>query len=385
MIPLEAQNQSEVCPHGTSENGQHPGEFPASAKGWPVHSWVNALDPLRGAAALAVVVCHAVQQSGLAWLPVAGPILLWLGAWGVALFFVLSGFCIHLPQAACSADERTTDFRRFYRRRARRLLPTHYAALLLSALTGMFVQTAWITRPTFMTLATHIFMVHVWTSGFYSINAVFWTIAVEIQFYICYPVYLWLRSRFGSLGTVAILFGCGLAIYGVAATLLTGTGRMIGERLFLVSWWEWALGALLADLYVKGRRCVLSAPLTFRGAPLFWLISSLLLGSLNPRSTIFHLHWCEWAVAGCCGALLGSLVVRTVPEWPMLAYVGIFSYSIYLMHPVIFALLVATPIFARVPQVVEVVALIVVGVGGCWFFYLVVERHFVSNRMRQSR
>ena len=62
-----------------------------------------SLDPLRGAAALAVVIHHTAQAwrvaaSGVGT-SVSATIFGWLGSWGVTLFFVLSGFCIHLPQA----------------------------------------------------------------------------------------------------------------------------------------------------------------------------------------------------------------------------------------------------------------------------------------------
>jgi len=103
---------------------------------WSVRSWIHTIDPLRGIAAVAVVVHHASEQ----W-RVADPTspfratLFWLGPWGVALFFVLSGFCIHLPNSRKlhNNPNHEIDWPRFAYRRARRLLPTHYAALILSA------------------------------------------------------------------------------------------------------------------------------------------------------------------------------------------------------------------------------------------------------------
>ena len=189
---------------------------------WSVRSWIHTIDPLRGIAAVAVVVTHA----STAW-RVADPTspfratLFWLGAWGVTLFFVLSGFCIHLPNARKFQNDpkHEIDWQRFAYRRARRLLPTHYAALILSAFLALFIQTDLLTPATPGSFVAHLFMVHVWYAPyFYSINAVFWSIAVECHFYACYPVYLVLRKRFGAGVTTFILLLLGLTIFFVAST-----------------------------------------------------------------------------------------------------------------------------------------------------------------------
>ena len=82
-----------------------------------------ALDGLRGVAVLAVVVFHA----GGTWLP---------GGWlGVDVFFVLSGFLITSLVINEWARDRRCDLRRFWSRRARRLLPA--TVVLLAALAGV--------------------------------------------------------------------------------------------------------------------------------------------------------------------------------------------------------------------------------------------------------
>jgi len=68
---------------------------------WAPRQWLGSIEALRGIAALAVVLFHATLIYGLAeftpW--TVGAVFQWLGQWGVILFFVLSGFCIHLPAA----------------------------------------------------------------------------------------------------------------------------------------------------------------------------------------------------------------------------------------------------------------------------------------------
>jgi hypothetical protein len=61
---------------------------------------LSNIDALRGSAAVAVAVSHIYQQFYAEQFgPVLHKILSYAGGWGVALFFVLSGFCIHLPHA----------------------------------------------------------------------------------------------------------------------------------------------------------------------------------------------------------------------------------------------------------------------------------------------
>jgi peptidoglycan/LPS O-acetylase OafA/YrhL len=78
---------------------------------------VRPIEPLRGIAAVAVVVHHSWRQ---AFSPPIFPLAYWLGDWAVALFFVISGFCIHLPQAARerAGAEHAIDWRQFFYRRA---------------------------------------------------------------------------------------------------------------------------------------------------------------------------------------------------------------------------------------------------------------------------
>ena len=359
---------------------------PAHRGGWQVRSWIGAIDPLRGIAAVSVVIHHASQ----AWRAadpssLLGSLVFWLGAWGVTLFFVISGFCIHLPHARkfAAASSYRIYWSRFAYRRARRLLPTHYSALIASAVLALWIETELLRRAGIGSFVAHVFMVHVWYGPyFYSINQVFWSIAVECHFYMCYPVYLLLRKTIGSARTVLALMTLGLVLYFAASIALRGDARTVGHNLFLVSWWQWALGAALADVYVRGKPENWMLLLSSAWSAPLWAVLSLAVGLTD--ITVAHLHIRNWLLPVFCAALVGSLVLRDggTKGWPGLSYLGRFSYSIYLVHPVVFGLLFLVPGYRGISAAIGIPLTVITGVSGAWMFYWLVERHFMTPPSR---
>ena len=244
------------------------------------------------------------------------------------------------------------------------------------------MQTAIIGAPTVASFTAHVFMVHVWFARyFFSINAVFWTIAVEVHFYICYPVYLWLRRQLGSAVTTVVLIFVGL-LANEAALLLLHRGQQysVFQRFFLITWWQWALGAALADTYVRGKAAGWAKLLSFKFAPAVYLVLSLLVGMND-----YQIHGVQlrgWILPLACGALLGALVIRQTGHVPFLSNAGVYSYSIYLVHPVAFAALFALPGYRQLPSIVGVPATVVLATFMSWIFFLLVEQHFLSTRQR---
>ncbi len=246
------------------------------------------------------------------------------------------------------------------------------------------MQTAIIGAPTVASFTAHVFMVHVWFARyFFSINAVFWTIAVEVHFYICYPVYLWLRRQLGSAVTTVVLIFVGL-LANEAALLLLHRGQQysVFQRFFLITWWQWALGAALADTYVRGKAAGWAKLLSFKFAPAVYLVLSLLVGMND-----YQIHGVQlrgWILPLACGALLGALVIRQTGHVPFLSNAGVYSYSIYLVHPVAFAALFALPGYRQLPSIVGVPATVVLATFMSWIFFLLVEQHFLSTRQRTA-
>jgi len=161
----------------------------AWAKLWPESGAVNpipALDGLRALAVLLVILFHAstFAEGNPSGNPASA---IFYGKTGVQLFYVLSGFLLSLPYAQWFFGLRKRPSTLlFYKRRALRVGPAYWVSLLILGLA---------TAPTIASVrdvALHaVFLSNTtWLSTF-SINGVYWTMAIEVQFYALLPL-IWL-------------------------------------------------------------------------------------------------------------------------------------------------------------------------------------------------
>ena len=170
---------------------------------------------------MGVVVYHCVGQSPnlLTDNFLAYPVKLLqltssFGYIGVFLFFVISGFCIHLQWARGQASgvKPTIEFGAFWKRRIRRLYPPYIIVFALYLL-----LTAWsvgidVSHFLIYDVLMHLLMLHnLDPHTCYSINGVFWTLAIEEQLYLAYFVLLFLRRRWGWTTTLIVCLGARLA------------------------------------------------------------------------------------------------------------------------------------------------------------------------------
>lgn len=164
--------------------------------GFGARRHIPSLDGLRGVAVLAVIVFHlSAPLAGLAgeWFPDSGLLIARLGQRGVDLFFVLSGFLI--GGILIDSRSRPGYFRNFFARRALRIFPLYFGAGILLC---------WV-APALG--GSDYFQRHQWWYWSYTTNwpqalgmdidfGHFWSLAVEEQFYLVWPVLLFfLRVR----------------------------------------------------------------------------------------------------------------------------------------------------------------------------------------------
>lgn len=172
------------------------------------------LDGIRGLAALWVVLYHSMlfnghTTDGIKW---SNNIFLnvfqkplSIGALAVAVFIVLSGFCLAIPVVNNNLELKG-GFKRYITRRAKRLIPPYYIALILSiALIYLFPllqepkNTAWDSKIpiTFGALMSHIGLFHnLKLDWIFKLNGAHWSIATEWQIYWFFPLMLLLWRKY---------------------------------------------------------------------------------------------------------------------------------------------------------------------------------------------
>jgi peptidoglycan/LPS O-acetylase OafA/YrhL len=300
------------------------------------------VDQLRGLAALGVVFCHIgvsaygdhADAATRAWTGLA--LTLGFGYIGVPLFFVLSGFCIHLPQArraAASGAHAAPSWGRFYARRAWRLYPPYLGAMLL-ALLALAPLRGWPPAP-WSTLGLESLLLHTFhTATFEGINPPAWTLAVEAQLYLAYPVVFWLIARGGAVAALCAVVAATMGYRLLLAfhPLPDGWGGPAWV-FFLARWLEWTLGAAIAE-WSAGR---LSLPRRLFH-PAFAAAVLALAIFLEWHTWHLGLYIVKEPMYGIAFALvLGAALQR--PQLPatsrvgrILAELGLYSYSLYLLH-----------------------------------------------------
>jgi peptidoglycan/LPS O-acetylase OafA/YrhL len=378
---------------------------------------IPALDGVRALAALSVVFYHAYQlwapRKVLFGLDITIP---WdYAQTGVHLFFVLSGFLLFLPFARAMLDGRALpSTRRFYQRRAWRILPTYWVCLVVLVLVQL---------PQFLSVAgvhnilAHLVFLHDDFQAFNrTIEGPFWTLALEVQFYLALPLFALgiskvvgasrslARLTLGVLGLLtASLLVRGMDAFGFShVSTLAGAPRMV--VLFLIQstfgtqgkFLEvFALGMLCAVWYIaviEQRRLRSSAmyglALLAVGVSLFlWLAPLVNAYHIEAPSYDLVAQPGNWRAffgpfligSGYAAVLLAVLLIgvaRSLVAMPPLRFVGLMSYSLYLWHlPFVHGWMPymrTTPVGWRVLIAFAVAAL----------SYLALERPFLGQRRR---
>ncbi len=322
----------------------------------PLPSRLRSIDALRGIAALGVVFYHAVDQSekglptGIAQYPARSfQVASSFGYVGVFLFFVISGFCIHLTWAKATSNNQRPQiqFGAFWKRRLRRLYPPYILALLLFFLMTATSVGLSITHFFVYDVVLHLLMLHnLDPKTCYSINGVFWTLAIEEQLYLAYFLLLFLRKRFGWGLTLAVclLARVGWMTFSHVVWLKTGIGVPVPEAA-ASHWFTWALGALgveavfgLIKLPKWTQNLTLAAVLIVIASAISHYLP------LIPKDTIWH-NFSWFLIHPMWGVGFFMVVNRAVlaeNSWvrerripisiSIFSTLGVFSYSIYLTH-----------------------------------------------------
>lgn len=311
------------------------------------------LDALRAAAILLVMLFHAHSFVPEALQPVAG-----YGWMGVDLFFVLSGYLI--------ASQLFREHRRtgrihwpgFYRRRIFRVLP-----LYLTVLVAYLALPRWREAPVmappweYFTLTYNLFVHYPAQRAFSHV----WSLCVEEQFYLAFPLLLLLLLRRPSsrrtVGAAAAIFVLGLAwrawvFYHLMRPLGPDSddlGSVYIERIYYPTWSR--MDGLLAGvclaaietyrpaLWRKLQRCRLlfgTAGLACTGVCCWLFRSRTALDSVGATATIVGYPLLSLGIAAIVFASLGNDNVARIPGARTLAQIGAtLAFATYLSHKIV--------------------------------------------------
>jgi peptidoglycan/LPS O-acetylase OafA/YrhL len=305
------------------------------------------LDGLRGIAILLVVWYHVWQ---ITWLPAPNPALEFLpetGFAGVDLFFFLSGFVISYPfLVARDAGTAQPGWRHFAARRFIKIVPSYVLSMIVLFATGYAHFDSAGDAAT--SIAAHLVFIHTWWQAtFGSINGVLWTLAVEVQFYLLFPLVWWCFRR-RALVTAGALVAIALAWrYASAQCCLHTTMPLMVEN--LPGYIDlFAAGMLSALTYVRFHQRVRGAlaasaatSVAIGGIALFWLLAQNLYD--DRLADMWPYAWqigyrSAWAFAFfliATGTLFGVRWWQHAVGNPLLIFCGAISYNWYLYHQAI--------------------------------------------------
>ncbi len=353
-----------------------------------------ALDGLRGVAILLVLLhgFDVLQPSRL--FVHALDDLLDLGWIGVQLFFVLSGFLI--TGILLDTRRATGFYRSFFKRRFLRIFPLYYGVLLVS-----FVVLPSLGGP--IDGSEHQLWLWIYVENFTAPFGAgvpafphFWSLCVEEQFYLLWPL---LVRQLGRRGVIVL---SGVLVFVAMASRLYVRHRL-GEPIGHEAAYSFtpcrmdalAIGALVAALLRGGGRMAQMAnrrPGTITVIGLLVLLVGIVGGHLQRTGAMMQAFGYTVIALGFALLLVGALsrsgLAARVLGWAPLRHCGTYSYGMYVFYAPLH-LFIGLPLLATlvaVPSLTEGLVYEVVGIAVTflvgaisWHLY---ERHFLALKAR---
>lgn len=389
---------AEAPPAAASDRGEP--AAPEAVAPPPGHPRFPLFDSLRAIAAIAVLVVHAAIFAGAAddfyWRVVAHLDI------GVPFFFLLSGFLLYRPLVAARVlGARASRLRDYARRRFLRVMPAYWVALtaltIFPGLYGAFSGNWWVYYGLLQNYPVYTRSGGCITDIFNCGIGPAWTLAIEVAFYIVLPFFAlgvaWLCSRFRRQRWLAVEITV-LGLVSAASVVI----QSISSTSDLYQWlffsplgraWWFALGMGLAVISVRCHergsdppavRWIGARPGFVWGAAIaLYLVSCLVL--LDPAPSVAGRvagrgeYLAQYLLFGVIAALVALPAIFSSPSagipqrvlaHPVLSWLGLISYGIFLWHyPIVVALAeggvatwwpkMAFPVLASVTFVITVV------------------------------
>lgn len=309
------------------------------------------MDVLRGIAIIAVFILHCymvylgdhlevhidtgdffVKLAGKDWLAIFLTITPFGYGWtGVQLFLIISGYLIHLSYLKSNTEK--YDFKKFYLRRFFRIYPPYLVVLVFLAF--QYNRDILKSGEKLWDFVSHLLMTYnLQDSTFFSYNGAFWSLALEVQLYLIYPLFLWFRKKMGIQKTIYLLVAFYLLFTILFNTIYIPNFYYALQNLVFKSWIIWGLGAFLGERHFAGKRL-----LKINGWGILGLLA--LVSLVKTTSITLKINDLLWALFYVVFIDYYLQIKNEIPRlWEkFFASVGESSYSLYLIHlPVIHGL-----------------------------------------------
>jgi len=296
----------------------------------PAPDYRPDIDGLRALSVIAVILFHAA-------IPGFGG-----GFVGVDVFFVISGYLITQLLVLRAGQPAGRWFAEFYLRRARRILP---ALVLVMAVTA--AASFWLFTPDELirfgrSLTLSVAMLANYAAremgGYFDASwrttplQHLWSIAVEEQFYLAYPLLLFVVLKFARSGARRGLLAAGMVASFALCVWASRYHPFVNYYAPVTRAWELLAGALLALRALPPWR---SRALR-EAASVVGVLAIAAAVVTYGRSTPFPGWYALAPAVGACALIAagsaGGSVVNRVLAWRPLVFIGLISYSLYLWH-----------------------------------------------------
>lgn len=344
---------------------------------------IPSLDGLRATAFLIVFVSHSGWQFVIP------------GGFGVTIFFFLSGYLITTLLRQELTRHGSINLRLFYARRILRIWPPFYIVLALAiaaTLTG--ILTMKLQREALLALFLHVTNYRTMKYGLTGAppgTLVYWSLAVEEHFYLLFP---WLMIGLNRLGwsrrqqAMALWGLCALVLiwrtilvvgfHPVAARTYMGTDTRFDSLLYGCALALWGNPALDTSRFTEKtwKRVILPAGIALL------LATFLIRGGVFRETLRYSLQGIGLVPVFVTAVRYPAWGIGLILNWAWMRWLGILSYSLYLLHYCVIHAMQDNLDWPRIPTAFLALS---VTVGLSYTLYLFVERPAARIRKRLSR
>ena len=265
---------------------------------------------------------------------------------GVDLFMVISGFCLFWPLCKSAEALETWDCGKYFRHRVRRIVPPYYAAIgyavlvpvvLVAIYRCLKIPANWQPVPSAWQFFTHFLFIHaLFPSTWNGITGAFWSLSLEAQFYLIFPLAVFGFRRWGVKVIWWMIVASVLARIVAGAVIPSAAWRFVFSISSLGRWMEFGFGMVAALAVAKHWRedranSAVAGTAQVGGALVLYI------AAVDTSHIFMNVPVYEVLLSAAFALLIFALCTSRTPLVKLFgnrvsAWLGGISYSLYLIH-----------------------------------------------------